>query len=81
MPSQILIRQSPASLVLLRRLKFVQPRNAGHLCPSSRMLIPSVDPWFPAAGQMAAGGGGGGKYEDYAGGSSRSNVDFARSRH
>jgi len=31
-------------------------------------------------GAMRAGGGGG-KYEDYAGGSSRSNVQFERSRH
>ena len=30
-------------------------------------------------GQMAAGGGGG-RYEDYAGGSSRSRVDFNRGR-
>ena len=31
-------------------------------------------------GAMRAGGGGG-KYEDYAGGSSRSSVQFERSRH
>lgn len=33
------------------------------------------------AGRMAASGGGGGKYEEYAGGSSRSKVDFSKGRH